>query len=233
MSIICHKYILMTFFLYKEYVLSVITVGGTKGGVGKTTIATNLAVMRSAEGLDVLLIDGDDQESATDFASIRAEVKGSTGYTAIKLTGSAIRDQGLKLVDKYDDIIIDVGGRDTTSQRAALVISDIALVPFAPRSFDIWTQSKVERLIEECKTVNSKLKTLTFLNKADVSGNDNVEAAEALKESSVLTYLDFPIVLRKSFANASSDGCAVTERKPIDKKAIEEIQALYRHIFDV
>ncbi len=45
----------------------IIVIGGIKGGSGKTTVATNLAVMRSGKGNDVLLIDADDQETSTDF----------------------------------------------------------------------------------------------------------------------------------------------------------------------
>jgi MinD superfamily P-loop ATPase len=45
----------------------ILVAGGTKGGSGKTTIATTVAIMRAAEGRDVLLIDADDQETASDF----------------------------------------------------------------------------------------------------------------------------------------------------------------------
>lgn len=196
-----------------EDVLAVVTVGGIKGGVGKTTIATNFAIMHYLEGREVLLIDGDDQGSATDFSSVRAEIKGSTGYTTIQLTGSNIRTQGLMLIPKYNEIIIDAGGRDTTTQRAALTIYDIAIIPFNPRSFDIWTLGKVVKLIEECQSVNPKLKVITFLNKADPIGTDNSEAAEALKEVELFTYIDTPLGSRKAFANAASDGCSVIELK--------------------
>lgn len=215
-----------------ENVLSIITVGGIKGGSGKTTIATNLAIMRQMDGKDTLLIDGDEQGSATDFSEVRAEILGKTGYTSIKLSGNSIRSQGLLLSPKYDDVIIDAGGRDTTSQRAALIISNIALIPFNPRSLDIWTLGKVVTLIEECKTVNPSLKVLTFLNKADIAGSDNTEAAEVLKEVKDFLYLETPIRLRKIFANAASNGCSVVEQKPYDKKALEELNALYRHIYD-
>jgi cellulose biosynthesis protein BcsQ len=49
----------------------IVVAGGTKGGSGKTTVATNLAIMRALQGYDVLLVDADDQESATDFTGIR------------------------------------------------------------------------------------------------------------------------------------------------------------------
>ena len=97
----------------------IIVCGGIKGGSGKTTVATNLAVIRSKQGSDVLLIDADDQETATDFTAQRSErLEGEAGYTSIKLTGQAVRNQTLRLKEKYQDIIIDTGGRDTASQRA-------------------------------------------------------------------------------------------------------------------
>src|SRR5207237_10288608 len=98
----------------------IIVVGGIKGGSGKTTVATNLAVLRSGKSKDVLLIDADDQETATDFTVLRNEhLSNRAGYTCIKLSGAAVRTEVLRLAEKYKDIIIDTGGRDTTSQHAA------------------------------------------------------------------------------------------------------------------
>ena len=101
----------------------IIVVGGIKGGSGKTTLATNLTVLRSDKSKDVLLIDADDQETATDFTILRNEqLPKGAGYTSIKLSGSAVRTEVLRLSGKFKDIIIDTGGRDTTSQRAALLM---------------------------------------------------------------------------------------------------------------
>ncbi len=133
----------------------IVIAGGIKGGSGKTTVATNLAIIRAAQGRDVLLIDADDQETSTDFTALRNEVlPEGAGYTGIKLSGAAVRTDTLKLSKKYDDIIIDTGGRDTTSQRAALSIADVILVPFVPRSFDVWTLEKVSKLVAEMRSAN-------------------------------------------------------------------------------
>ena len=43
-----------------------------------------------------------------------------------KLTGKAVRTEILELAPKYDHTIVDTGGRDTTSQRAALAVSNRA-----------------------------------------------------------------------------------------------------------
>lgn len=211
----------------------IIVVGGIKGGSGKTTVATNLAVIRSTEGHDVLLIDADDQETSTDFTIIRNERRpDGAGYTSIKLTGAAVRTETLRLANKYEDIIIDTGGRDTTSQRAALTVADFLLVPFVPRSFDVWTLEKVSSLVGEMQAANSDLQACTFINRADPRGQDNDEAAEVLRETEMLSFIETPLGARKAFSNAAAAGLAVTEIKPQDLKATEEMMMLYRYIFD-
>jgi chromosome partitioning protein len=207
--------------------------GGIKGGSGKTTVATNLVVMRAATGRDVLLVDADDQESASDFTMLRNEVcDGGAGYTSIKLTGKAVRTELLRLAPKYDDIIIDTGGRDTSSQRAAMSIADVMLVPFVPRSFDVWTLDKVAALVEDMRTANASLRAVAFLNRADPRGQDNAEAEELLRENTALAFTDTPLGSRKAFSNAAAKGLAVTELRPADTKASEEIMTLFQYVFD-
>lgn len=213
--------------------MTIYTIGGIKGGSGKTTIATNLTVLLAFHGRDVLLVDADDQETATDFTAWRNQrMDGNAGYTAIQLTDEAVRTETLKMKLKYDDIVIDTGGRDTASQRAALTITELYLIPFVPRSFDIWTMEKVVRLINEIKPINPYLKAIAFLNKADARGPDNQEAAEQLQEEASLVFVDAPLGLRKSFANAASKGMAVTELRPRDKKADKEIGGLFNKCAD-
>jgi chromosome partitioning protein len=188
--------------------------------------------MRADEGRDVLLIDADDQETASDFTILRNERQpGGAGYTSIKLTGSAVRTETQRLAGKYDDIIIDTGGRDTASQRAALTVAEILLVPCLPRSFDIWTLEKVAQLVQDIRSVNPALRAYTFLNRADPAGPDNEEAAEVLREASELVFLATPIIARKAFGKAAAQGLAVTELKPPDEKAIQEVRALFERVF--
>lgn len=212
----------------------IVTVGGIKGGSGKTTVATNLAIMRALAGRDVLLVDADDQETATDFTALRNERQADgAGYTSIKLTGASVRNEIQRLKAKYDDIIIDTGGRDTTSQRAALTVSDVLLVPFVPRSFDVWTIEKVGELVEEMRAANPSLKAFTFINRADSRGTDNEDAAGVLSDTPALTLLPAVLGQRKAFGNAAAEGLAITELKQKDNKATEEMLSLYDSVFGI
>lgn len=208
-------------------------VGGTKGGSGKSTIATNIAIMLSTAGHDVLLVDADDQETATDFTNLREATRpNGAGYTCVALTGAAVRSGVQRLAPKHAHVIIDTGGRDTVSQRAALSICDTYLVPFAPRSFDVWTLDKVAELVEEARAVNDRLRALAFINRADPRGNENAEAAELIRSKPALEFVPASLGTRKAYANAAASGLSVTELRPQDPKASEEIATLFGHLFD-
>lgn len=211
----------------------ILVCGGIKGGVGKTTLATSMVVLRSATGRDVLLVDADDQATATDFTAVRNESLESAGYTSIQLHGAAVRNEVLKLAPKYDDIVIDVGGRDTAGQRAALLVADVYVVPFLPGSFDVWTLDSVGTLVEEAKAFNDKLKAVCVINRADAKGSDNQDAAEIASEIPGLVYVDAPLGNRKAFRAAAAQGLAVTELKPQDAKAISELNKLFQHLFSI
>ena len=212
----------------------ILLLGGIKGGSGKTTVAVNLSVMLSLDGADVLLVDADEQETASDFTVLRNETRDpDAGYTAIKLTGAAVRTEVQRLAPKYDHVVIDTGGRDTTSQRAAITVADRMLVPFVPRSFDIWTLNRVLELIGEMSPANPGLEAHAFLNRSDPRGSDNGEAAGILSENETMGLLNAPLGNRKAFANAAAFGQAVVEYRPKDQKAVQEIQELYRSLFNV
>jgi len=206
------------------------TIGGIKGGSGKTTLSTNLTILLAQTGRDVLLVDADAQGSSADFSQMRGDVKEDIGYTAIQLGGNAVRTEVAKLKSKYDDIVIDAGGRDTTSQRAALVISDVFIAPFIPSSFDMWTLEPVVDMIEEMMVANPDLRAYAVLNGVDARGSEDDEAKDYIRETGVLTLLESPIGRRKSFRKAASQGLSVVEYKPSDAKAIGEMSRLFEEL---
>ncbi len=107
------------------------------------------------------------------------------------------------------------------------------LVPFVPRSFDIWTLEKVSALVGEMRTANPKLAAYVFINRADPRGQDNDESAEVLKEAGGLEFINTSLGTRKAFSNAAAQGLSVVELKPQDPKASEEMMTLYQRVFNV
>jgi chromosome partitioning protein len=210
---------------------SIIAVGNVKGGVGKTTLALNLTICEALSGGDVLLIDGDEQGTARAFTQLRAEQLGAPGYTAVSLHGAEIRTQVRQLRSKYQRIIVDVGGRDTSSLRAALTVADILVVPVLPATFDVWSLDPVQELIQEAREINRSLRAIAILNAADAQGRDNEEAAAIIRDKEGFEYFPHPIVRRKAFRNAAAAGLSVLENRPADERAINEFGLFAAHLF--
>lgn len=216
----------------------ILTVGNTKGGVGKTTLAFNLAVARALAGKNVWLIDGDRQGTAQTAVSIRADSGQLPDIACASYPdGKTLREQVQQQAFKFDEIIIDAGGRDSTALRAALGLSDVLIVPFQPRSYDVWALNDIAALVDmarvEARRGRDGLRAYAILNCADPGENatDNIEAAAAVADVPQLEYLDAPIRRRKAFANAAGMGLSVLEIKPGDKKAIDELNTLVSALF--
>lgn len=212
----------------------IVTVGNTKGGVGKTTIAVNLAIARAMAGRDVWLIDGDRQGTAQTAISIRAEAGLTPGIACASYPdGPTLRAQVQQQASKFDDIIIDAGGRDSTALRAALVLTDVLLIPFQPRSYDVWALDDIAALVEEARSVRDGLRAFAVLNCADPGqhSTDNADAAEAVANVPAFEYLPTPLRRRKAYANAAGAGMSVLEIKPQDAKATAELNALISALF--
>lgn len=213
----------------------ILVVGGIKGGVGKSTLASNLAVLAARDGKDVLLVDGDSQETTMTWAAARGdrETVSTDRVTTVALVGKGVRDELRRLKPKYSDIIIDAGARDTTTQRSALTIADAVLLPFAPRGPDLWTIDAAVELISEIRAVNESLLALALVNRADPIGNDNAEAEAAFAEhAEALKVVPGRVGNRKAIAQAHLMGLAAAEMARPDPKAVAELDALYRYVFN-
>ena len=213
----------------------IIAIANTKGGVGKTTLAVQIAVSRALEGRDVWLIDGDRQGTAAAAIAARVEANRAPGIACAQYPdGPQLRAQVQQQAHKWDDIVIDVGGRDSTALRASLILADVLIVPFAPRSYDVWALDDMAALVDEAHSVRDRLKAYAILNLADPGerSTDNAEAAEAVAEVPQFTYLPTAIRRRKAFSNAGGAGLAVGELTPKDPKAMTELATLIEYIFN-
>lgn len=214
----------------------ILTVGNTKGGVGKTTLAVQVAIARSLQGREVWMVDGDRQGTAVAAIAARQAAGKVPGIACAQYPdGQTLRGQVIQQRGKWNDIIIDAGGRDSSALRAALVLSDVLLVPFAPRSYDVWALDDMAALIDEARSVRDGLSVLAVMNQADpgAMSTDNAEAAAAVSQLPQFRYLSTPIRRRKALSNAGGAGLHVTELNPKDPKACEEIATLVESLFNI
>jgi len=212
----------------------IILIGGDKGGPGKTTIATNLAAMRTIKSQDLLLIYTDKQPTASYWCSLREDQQVEPRVASIQKFDKAVRTETLALKAKYEDIIIDAGGRDSPELRSALLVAEKAIFPLRPSQFDLWTLGRMNTLVETAQEFNETLKAFIVINQA--SPNPAVkeveEAKELIQEFTNLKLLRTYLCERIAFRRAAIQGKAVTEYKPEDNKAIEEMVNLYEEIFN-
>jgi chromosome partitioning protein len=168
----------------------------------------------------------DAEGTAATFTALRAEKHGKSDYTAISLQGVAIRQQMKSLAEKYNDVVLDIGGEDESgSLRAALTVSDVVLIPVQPRTFSLWRADETMEIIAEARTINDRLRAVAVINEADPQGQDNNEVLTSLKETQGLEVAPFVIGRRKAFPNAQAAGLSVMEYRT-DPKASAEMQQL-------
>lgn len=211
----------------------IVTVGSTKGGAGKSTLAVQLALARSRAGRDVLLVDGDQQATAQTAMTLRAEAGRTPSPACVwfpdhRVMGPQMRQQARR----YEDVILDVGGRDSQTLRTAVQIADVVLVPVRPRSADVWALTDMAAVIDEVRATRDGLVVYAVLNFADPGASPaNREAAAAITGFPQFTLIDVPVCQRKALAIALGNGLAVEELTPRDGKACEELATLTGIVF--
>ena len=124
-----------------------ILLGGEKGGTGKTTLATNLAVQRAHHGHDVVLLDTDIQGAASYWARVRQDAGLTPRVPCLHTYGPGLQADLQALTAQAADIIMDAGGRDAVELRAGLVTAAHAYLPVQASQFDMWTLDHLEELV--------------------------------------------------------------------------------------
>jgi len=213
-----------------------ICVGHQKGGVGKSTTAVNLAIKRASVGKNVLFVDADPQASSVKFFMLREEEQIEPSITCTSLTGKAVYQQIPKLMDKFDDVIIDTGGRDTEGFRASLLVADTLLVPVLPGQFDYWETESLPEILDMARINNPKLRACAFINKADTHPGISMvdETVDAISELEGIELLKTKLYYRLAYRKAAELGLAVHELpgKFKNHKALMEVFNLYQEVFD-
>lgn len=215
----------------------IIVIGGEKGGTGKTTIATNLVQMRASKGHDVLLIDTDKQASSSLWASTREEEEREPRVNCIEKTATTNKGIAADIVDiaqRYEDVIVDAGGRDSVELRSGIACADILIIPIQASQLDLWTLNMMEELVSNSLPYNPKLKAYCVINRGSTnpSVSETKEASELMQDLEVIQSCNIILRERISFRKAISEGQGIEEMKPVDHKAKEEINELYKFLFD-
>ncbi len=212
----------------------IVLIGGEKGGTGKTTIATNLTALRALAGRDVLLVDTDPQGSASYWTTSRAENGIKPRVACIQKFGKGLQGELQDLANRYQDIIIDAGGRDSVELRTAMVVAHKAYVPIQASQFDIWTLAQMNNLLVTAQGVNPDLCARVVINRGSTnpSVTEIAEAVEILGDFEHLGLATSVVRDRIAYRKAARDGLSVVEMKPSDVKASREMNALYMEVFN-
>lgn len=203
----------------------IITVGHEKGGCGKTTTATNLAVWLRLQGADVLLVDADKQASASHWSAVREQDARVQAVSSVQLSGNisaGVRD----LSSRYEHVVVDCGGRDSAELRSSLVVADVLLAPMRPSQLDLWALDHLTELVEAAQMLNPGLRAVALLTLAPTNARvrETAAAQEMLEGQGVFSLARTILYDRKAYRDAICGGWSVLEMD--DRKAESEINTL-------
>jgi len=196
-----------------------------KGGVGKTTLAINIAASLARSGSRVLLIDADPQGSALDWAAARKE---KPLFSVVGLPRPTVHKEIAQIGHGYDHIVIDGPPRVTDLARSAIMATDIVLIPVQPSPYDVWSADEIIKLVEEARIYKESIKSAFVINRKIANTAIGRDVAEALA-SYPIPALASQITQRVIFAESAAAGKSVFEIDQ-DGQAAKEIQFLVDEI---
>lgn len=191
--------------------LVIISFLNQKGGVGKTTLSINIAYTLAKRGFKVLLADTDPQHSASSWASVR-EGRGALPFTVVGMANTSLKQQLPKMYanDGYDFIILDGAPRMTELSRAAIIISDLIVMPMHPSGLDIWATEDLNKMVDEARIFKPNVIAAVCLN-AVVNGTKIARDVVDDMELNNWSFFTTTIGNRVAFASAMAEGLAVSE----------------------
>ncbi len=119
-----------------------------KGGVGKSTLASNLAAAAHLSGLRTVILDPDPQGSLFDWKAARATGSRLAGLDVKAVGESLTEPRFLKLTAGYQVAILDGAPRLNDVARFAAMASDVALIPLRVGGFNWWASPETLKLLD-------------------------------------------------------------------------------------
>ncbi|HTS32094.1 MAG TPA: AAA family ATPase [Bryobacteraceae bacterium] len=212
--------------------MAIIAVLGRKGGIGKSTIAGNLAAEFAVMGRNVVALDADPQHSLAAWAS-QGEGMLSRMVEKVKAdTAEALETKVRKVQKTADLVMIDTPpGIPEVGYQAALV-ADLVLLPCGPSPLELFAlKDALSQSLKARAERRSKKPRIRFVPSRVLMGTNlgrNLSAALEAMGKKVLP----PIGQRIAVAEAVASGLAVCEYAP-NSVAHEEFEALAKAVDEI
>ncbi len=206
----------------------ILTLSLQKGGVGKSTVAWNLAVYFS-KIIDTRIIDLDTQRSLTVTNALRQEnnlspIQMLHFNTAEELAEYAQNDS--------DDIltIIDSGGFDSAYNRVAIIASDLLITPVSDKPFDLMGLQKYEEILKSLSEIQGeRIKTHVLFNNINPSMKRFGDLVEFICMSEHFELMVSILRQRVDIAHSVGEGKSIKEYR-IFSKADQEMDELFDEV---
>ena len=200
-----------------------------KGGTGRSTIATTLAVLLS-KSQKVLLVDCEaPQYSSDSWYAVRDAGRRSENLRCVRAEShEQMLDAWSRAKEEGADVVIlDCAPRLEQKNRAALMLSDLVLVPITSSITDVWATQDVGALLAKAMEVRPEIRVRVVWNRFKASTKVAASIAKALPD--VFPHPSLRAVLkdRVAYVEAFGQGCAVTETSApaVAKKEAEALAA--------
>jgi chromosome partitioning protein len=199
--------------------LRVIALVSQKGGGGKSTLLTNLAVNAWKAGKRVCILDADPQASASQWFESRGE---DDSIELVQVRGDEV-EKAIRTLQGFDLALIDTPARAEPINAVAAKVADYCLIPCLPSLVDMRAQKQT------VDTVLSLSRRGAFvLNRVPARGQRGNDAAKGLAVFG-LPVIPALIGNRNVFSDAYASGQAVCEFEP-EGKGAAEIKSLWEWI---
>lgn len=205
----------------------VIAVANQKGGVGKTTLAMNMAAGLTRRG-SCVVIDADPQKSATMWITLSDPQK-QFPAKVIPVKGD-IKKQIAQFQGEYDYIVIDCPPEiKSASTVSAMELAQVLLIPLLPSPMDLWASTRIEALIKRVQKVNPAISAYIALNQIEPRSAMSRGMDDALQEINI-PVLNSRLGRRASYRKAALEGCSVYDLGRRGQVASDEVDNIINEV---